>query len=160
MDTKIIFLDFDGVLDDDEFLSKNGYSGWYKRIHDKVKGKDFSPRCISQLNRIVKQTGAGVVIISSWRINHTTKELHDLLKDNGFKGRVIGKTDTIGIRQEEVSQYLFKLEDPLPKSEYVIIDDEDFYNDEDFSDRFIQVEYPYCLNEEKADKAIKLLLGR
>lgn len=89
---KIIFLDFDGVLN---------HQNWYKRRIDEVDSEDFSshypfyefdPESISQLNRIIDETKAKVVISSTWRHGRSITELQELLDRVGFIGEVIDKT--------------------------------------------------------------------
>lgn len=61
---KIIFLDFDGVMDTayyDHILSKEG-----KPLDDEY-GAIFDPYCIQNLKRIIEETGADIVVSSSWK---------------------------------------------------------------------------------------------
>ena len=61
---KIIFLDFDGVMDTayyDHVLAKEGKPG-----NDKY-GTIFDPYCVQNLKRIIDETGAKIVVSSSWK---------------------------------------------------------------------------------------------
>ena len=61
---KIIFLDFDGVMDTayyDHILNKNGLPE-----SDKY-GVVFDPNCIKNLKAIIDNTGADIVVSSSWK---------------------------------------------------------------------------------------------
>ena len=61
---KIIFLDFDGVMDTayyDHVLHKEGKPG-----NDKY-GTIFDPYCVQNLKRIIDETGAKIVVSSSWK---------------------------------------------------------------------------------------------
>lgn len=89
---KIIFLDFDGVLN---------HELWYKRRHEEMDSEsieshypynEIDPLAIDQLNRIIEQTGAKVVVSSTWRHGKTVQELYEFLTFVGFKGEVISKT--------------------------------------------------------------------
>lgn len=89
---KIIFLDFDGVLN---------HEMWYKRRFQEMDMElytskypyyEFDPLSIEQLNRIIEQTGAKVVVSSTWRHGKTPQQLQELLENVGFKGEVISKT--------------------------------------------------------------------
>jgi hypothetical protein len=89
---KIIFLDFDGVLN-----SEN----WYRRRFNEIgttdiSGKyplyEFDPLSIKELNRIVEQTGASVVVSSSWRVGNRIEDLQQMLDAVGFVGNVIDTT--------------------------------------------------------------------
>lgn len=57
---KVIFLDIDGVL------------VTFKEVHDKRQSNgmhSFSQECVSRLNKIIDETGAELVLSSSWRIH-------------------------------------------------------------------------------------------
>lgn len=61
---KIIFLDFDGVMDTayyDHVLGSNGLPQTDKW------GAIFDPSCIASLRRIIDATGADIVVSSTWK---------------------------------------------------------------------------------------------
>lgn len=87
---KIIFLDFDGVLNHQE---------WYKRrIHLKDDEEyeypncEFDPNSIYELNRIIERTRADVVVSSTWRIGKRPIDLQRMLENVGFIGKIIDVT--------------------------------------------------------------------
>ena len=89
---KIIFLDFDGVL--------NSHN-WYKVRSTFVDGHsiqaqypfyEIDPSAITNLNRIISETGAKVVVSSTWRLGRTPTQLMDILKPCGFVGEIIDCT--------------------------------------------------------------------
>lgn len=89
---KIIFLDFDGVLN---------HENWYTRRMNEVNSEDFTsfypfyefdPKSIDQLNRIIDATGAKVVVSSTWRIGYDVVTLQSFLDRVGFIGEIIDKT--------------------------------------------------------------------
>src|SRR4051812_35357809 len=84
--SKIIFLDFDGVLNSQLWYKARKTSQWRPGDHD------LSPDSVKLLNVLVKQTGAKVVVSSTWRLNRTVEELQTILDGVGFDGEVIGKT--------------------------------------------------------------------
>jgi hypothetical protein len=56
---KILFIDFDGVI-----------------VHSKYEhGRDVDPACLARVRRICKESGAQVVIHSTWVYLHTPEEL-------------------------------------------------------------------------------------
>jgi hypothetical protein len=92
---KVIFLDFDGVLN-----SEN----WYRRRMDLInEGKyernypssEFDPESIKELNRIISETDAKVVISSTWRIGKRVIDLQNMLNEVGFIGEIIDATPHI-----------------------------------------------------------------
>lgn len=85
---KIVFLDFDGVLNSHLFMMK-------ERLRDPstsggVAGIDSE--AVARLNAICARTGAVVVVSSSWRYGHPLVELREILGGAGFVGEVIDTT--------------------------------------------------------------------
>lgn len=89
---KVIFLDIDGVLN---------HQNWFSRRHKEVDQNDivshypfyeFDPKSVEQLNRIINETGAKVVVSSTWRLGRTITQLQEILDRVGFIGEVIDKT--------------------------------------------------------------------
>lgn len=76
---KILFLDFDDVLNTAETLAR---------------GELFEPLNVEALNAIVDRTDAGIVVTSMWRLGASANELEELLVEAGVHatGRVIGLT--------------------------------------------------------------------
>ena len=78
---KIIFLDVDGVLNNDDTTSTYGvYVGWEKK-------------CVDRLNYIIRKTNAAVVISSSWRLHRSMNEIIHLFNvEMGICGTILGST--------------------------------------------------------------------
>ena len=77
---KLIFLDIDGVLVTLSDLS-------VRLKHEKI----VNEKCVKNLNRIIIETGAKIVISSAWRFNGLN-EMRCILKFWGVLGEVIGAT--------------------------------------------------------------------
>jgi hypothetical protein len=113
----IIFLDIDGVL------RTHGSDLWWSN----ELGKDippfhkrlFSKDAVENLNYIVALTGAKVVITSTWRIYYTLDELINVFRERGFNGKIIGTTEILENRGDEIIDWLnnHKIDN------YVVIDD-------------------------------------
>ena len=88
MNTKLIFLDFDGVLNSQL---------WYIETKGKRELDDLDTSAIERLNNLIKRTDAKVVVTSTWRLGRTIEELQATLDRNGFKGEVVGKTRDLRI---------------------------------------------------------------
>lgn len=118
---KIVFLDFDGVLNS------------MADFNFKTTSSLFDAPYIARLNAIVVQSGAKVVISSSWRVNHSLDELRKLLHAAGFQGDVIDCTpifqyDTVQglcdigeIRSAEIRAWMDA--HPVPIASFVVLDD-------------------------------------
>ena len=88
---KIIFLDFDGVMDTeyyDRILSEAG-----EPISDEY-GLLFDPECVKHLKYIIDNTGADIVVSSTWKDLMSYKEIQDMWKYRGLPGFVTDVTPT------------------------------------------------------------------
>jgi len=113
---KVIFLDVDGVLN---------YSECWSRPESKGKGTlIWDKDCIAQLNRIVKETGAKIVLSSTWRLyqDHYNAVLYQM----NIEGEIIDKTTDLrnfdnAQRGDEIDAWLSH----HPEVEkFVILDDD------------------------------------
>lgn len=89
----IIFLDIDGVLnhvdtryEDIPLRRKNG-----EKLQVPV-----DPDCMTRLNRLIAQTGASIVISSSWRLFVSLEELGSALFCCGLVAGIVGETPNLG----------------------------------------------------------------
>ena len=87
---KIIFLDFDGVLNTEHYQRLLSYQG--KAWKDEY-GAFFDPEAVLQLRRIVDATNADVVIESSWKYLGLAA-MQEMWKERDLPGKVIGITDS------------------------------------------------------------------
>lgn len=94
---KVIFLDVDGVLNNDTHARcAGGYSS-------------FDPDSIDQLNRVLIETGAFIVISSTWRYFYNIDRFNGLFTLEGLvPGRVIDMTarDDDLCRGEQIDAWL------------------------------------------------------
>lgn len=168
---KFLFLDIDGVLNHEEF---------YRIRFEKLKNKEelppyplceFDSFCVGQVNRILAETNANLVISSSWRFD---KDLKNILQKVGLNIDKFEITPYLGgaIRGLEIKQYIDdlllsdKYRDKFSFSErmhpekvirYCIIDDDsDMLYDQRFN--FVQTNaHSKGLTKRLADKVIKIL---
>jgi len=150
---KIIFLDVDGVL--------NFWNCWLGETPNVLRGKSktlvLSIDAINQLNRIVKETGAKIVLSSTWR---RFKDHYDFLLESPIEGEIIGETpDLLYDLSRETSRGL-EIKEWLENEygeecKFVILDDDD--DMADLIDHFIQTDFETGLTEEIADLAISKL---
>lgn len=110
---RVIFLDFDGVLNSEQTKPKGELS------------YGLHPELVERLNVLVETTHAAVVVSSSWRKGSRWEEA---LRTAGFTGTILGVTgsDPKGFRGEEVDAWL--RDHGKDVRQYAILDDEhDFY---------------------------------
>jgi hypothetical protein len=139
-DIKIIFLDVDGVL--------NGYNKWTYRIisiskllhipvrviRNTLKIFEVKEKYVKRLSKIVKRTGAKIVMSSSWRFGYWNtpheekcrdqKRLHDLLSKYNLEVIDITPNSANGKREDEINQWLKQTQ--LTVDKFAILDDESF----------------------------------
>ena len=140
---KLVFLDFDGVLNCDLSVCELGTR--YK----------FWPASIRALNELLTQSGARVVISSTWREHWTLSENAASLESAGLlRGRVVGKTCVSGgERGLEIDSWLRSV--PYPVESFVILDDKD-----DMAmhvERLVRVDSKIGLGTKEVRKAIEVL---
>ena len=106
MKVKVIFVDVDGVLNSDDFI-------------DNVKGKqDIDIKAILLLKRAIDETGAKIVMDTSFRYTKSFSNVQEMLLQNGI---MFDKTPFIdNERGKEIKQYLAEHKDI---EDYILLDD-------------------------------------
>lgn len=90
---RVIFLDIDGVLNTGEWLHRNmTFTGSLSEMPEEWWVGLLDPSLVENLNDLIRQTGAEVVISSSWRRYNDPVTLQRVLEGAGFCGKVIGAT--------------------------------------------------------------------
>lgn len=133
MTFRLIFLDFDGVLN---------HATWRPRHADpaidlvtsdpseRYALRSLDPAAVQVLEQIVTQLDARVVISSSWRLDWSVPKLNWFLQYHGFTHAILGTTPDATrwntgasprTRGAEIAAWLAALAVP---AEYVILDDE------------------------------------
>ena len=164
---KVIFLDIDGVLNTKEFHSK------LKEDTPKDEfGYAFDPDAVANLAHIIEETGAEIVISSSWKFYGVPK-LRKMWKIRNLPGTIIDITPNtisdemllnanldemeLGVcRGNEIKEWLFRHQGEV--SNYVIIDDFDDLLQEQETHAVI-TNTLIGINREDAERAIEILNG-
>ena len=152
---KIIFLDFDGVMDTARYELILRISG---RPSVDAYGTIFDPECVWNLKQIIDKTGAKIVVSSSWKDLLSFEVLLDMWEKRGLPGEVIGTTPyTLKCRNRGDEIDLWLKECP-EECQYVILDDIDGSNfNEHQLERLVVVDAVKGLDEVAAEKAIEML---
>ena len=139
----IIFLDVDGVLNSAKELSEG----------------PFSKISLNVLKRIVDETNAKIVVISSWRLlEFSRKILLSELEKYHLKESVIGMTPHLpSNREEEIMTYLKSNE--FPNLNFIILDDQ-VIEYQDLEEHVIKIDPYFGLNEEHLEICIHLLTSK
>lgn len=152
---KIIFLDFDGVMDTayyDHILNKNGLPE-----ADKY-GVVFDPDCINNLKTIIDNTGADIVVSSSLKDFMSYKEILEMWEYRKLPGFVTDVTPIPPHRRNRGDEIDAWLQECKTECQYVIIDDLDASNFNEHQIPKLLVVNPFNgLDENTAERAIKLL---
>ena len=150
---KIIFLDFDGVLNTEYYQGLLQFQG--EQWQDQY-GAFFDPRAVRQLKRVIDATGADIVVESSWKYLGL-EAMQELWRVRNLPGRVIDITPSLtgnASKGEEIAAWLS--EHATLDTPYVIIDDEYVVLDTQIP-YFIWTNPYEGLTEEQADRAISIL---
>lgn len=117
---KVLFLDFDGVVNNAEY--RNSVPDYYSNFIDELR--------MPFLKQIVEETGAIIVLTTTWRmywdecdirVSEDTQKINNIFAEYGL--RIYSKTDTFDEnRNFEISLWLCRNE----VENYVILDDIDF----------------------------------
>lgn len=168
---KIIFLDFDGVLNTEHNQNMLLYKG--KAWKDK-HGAFFDLKAVAELNRIVEETKADIVIESSWKYLGL-EAMRQMWRDRNMPGNVIDVTPSSASNNWLLNANLDEM-DPAhtqwkgveiaswiaenlhDEDRYVIIDDEYVILDSQLPHFILTNPYDGIIPE-LADRAIKLLNG-
>ena len=128
MSDKVIFLDIDGVIQSPRYCIAMNQSGFLAA---------FEPAAMSMLRNLIKESGAKIVISSTWRMGdnaQTERELKMFFRVCGFKEIANAfhdewRTDSDGeLRGEEIKRWLEK--HPECQECYLILDDDSDMLDE------------------------------
>lgn len=171
---KVIFLDFDGVLNALYYPKQlaDGGQAWRDRF-----GVLFAPECIAQLERIIAATGAHIIISSSWKIpfeGETNEMALNCLKEmweaRQYPGRIDGAIPNLTVQEildmhcgeDPICHKRFEIEQWLRQhpecTSFVIIDDEGIVPPK-YESHFIQTDRMVGLQKGDANRAIGILHG-
>ncbi len=160
---KVIFLDFDGVLQ----IGKHD-NPWKGRTVDKVEytncdeyGFYFDAGCVGRLKQLIAQTNAGVVISSAWRFEGE-RIMRELLEDRNMPGELYAIIPFEG--HEMIDDFnafsrgdcILQWQMQHGSSSYVILDDVDDFRSSQ-KKFFIQTTFEIGFSEVDLKKAITIL---
>ena len=147
MNDRIIFLDVDGVLNNGTWALEM-YDQGVRVYHDDLL---YEPSLV-QLRRIVDETGAAIVVSSSWRqISVAYQHLKEWLAKFGME--VYDRTPYVGgMRGDHITAWFNR---HPGEYRYVILDDDDDMGRH--MDHLVRTDFDDGLTAEKADECIRRL---
>jgi hypothetical protein len=153
---KVLFLDFDGVLNNCEWMKKINWQDRPISMFEKDK-REIDPTRVKMISDLALEFNASIVISSSWRILLSLEELKALLYGSGLDQRiqVIGVTpqDSRGFRGSEVETWLKNTHHTI-ESHVIFDDDGDFHKDQPL----VQTSWDSGLQEAHIDLARGFLI--
>lgn len=155
---KVIFLDFDGVLCNRESINA-GYKARTAPGQDPYRAH---PDCVAALNRIIEQTGAVIVVSSTWRkCKNPRATMAETLKRWNVNGTVIDVTPELcgaeynyKRRGSEIQLWLDTYTRHKIESFVILDDDADMGN---LGHHLVRCDMGVGLTVADADKAIVML---
>lgn len=155
---KFLFLDIDGVLNSEYFYSLTA-SGDKSLVCespslDQFFKENLDSAAIDRVIRICSETGAEIVLSSSWRLD---ENVYDRLMPSGLMiyrktPSLYWKYQTFLCRGEEIAEYLRQ----NPAEAYCILDDDDDMLASQ-KPNFILIDSCFGLTDSDADRAIEIL---
>ena len=147
---KILFLDIDGVLNTDR-------QQWYCQMNsiapvDKF-GYAFDSKAVENLATILEETGAEIVISSSWKFLGL-QTLQKMWKDRNMPGTILYITPDGDNKGLKIDEWLLKHESQV--SGYAIIDDENDMQPEQ-QEHFVQTNSQFGITLKDADRVMTIL---
>lgn len=151
-DLRVLFLDIDGVLNTRAYVER---AGWSPPLGSAGDVLIIDPAAVEHLNFVVEQTGAVIVVSSSWRITYPLEVLTAMLEERGFRGRVYGATPELPgrNRSREIAEWLRD----HPVDAFAIVDD-DGASGADFAPSFVLTSFEEGLTWTHADRLVRILL--
>lgn len=115
---KIIFLDVDGVLNSTRSMVAFKGCGF---MRDNQSWKQLDPVAIKLLQHVVEETGASVVLSSTWRIGALQEDIEQFSEFLGVEIIAVTGRSPDGIRGKEIQKWL---DLSAGVDSFVIVDDD------------------------------------
>lgn len=161
--SRIIFLDIDGVLNDDQTYRRIQEAKRERTGSAVVSARDLVdvdaivPEYVERLNRIIGRTSAWCVLSSSWRKARGLHAIQKTLETRGFDGQLVDKTpDKFSYvpRHREIKWWLERCH---TKPEAFVILDDDQEAGVGLTEHYVHV--PDGLQDEHVERAVRVPPG-
>ena len=156
---KYIFLDIDGVLNNEKY-TKLCYEKFHRKHPFFCNNVPFDPSSLIQLAYLCnyirsKDDEPYVVLTSSWRLHDVDREVAAArLEEYNIQIKDITTKDIYLERGEQIKQYLDKIDHPV---DFVILDDESFDIEEYFPDELVLTDFRIGFTSKEKTKAKEIL---
>ncbi len=149
---KVIFLDFDGVLNTDDWdpvCNADTFSAEWLAQH-------LNPRLVSRVATVADATGAVVVLSTSWRTAFPLCDLEQIVSWAGWNAPIIGATPQMNRQPRDYEIHVWLKRSGV--TSYVILDDDEMTDDE-LRRRQVLCDSTRGLEEWQVDEAVEILNG-
>lgn len=147
MTTRVLFLDIDGVMNT------------LSTPVDPALGLTslLLPRCVAALDRIVRASGAVVVVTSTWRLTMPLTELRAHFAAAGSSAEIVDITPDLDAprREREIAAWLAAQPEP-PRAFCILDDDRDM---DAFATRLVRTDSHRGLGDDEVPRVLALLAG-
>lgn len=166
----VIFLDFDGVLNTENYICCRIYAG--EKLSDGF-GHLFDPLAMCFLESLLKKTDAKIVVSSSWRLSGI-KWMRELWKTRGYYGEIadvtFSKTTTWYAKQKKILEkkseritrgdeiYAYLKTHPGIKNYVILDDDTDMLPEQE--DHWVITNQMYGFDCRSYERALEILTGK
>jgi hypothetical protein len=152
---KIIFLDIDGVMNTASWL--NTQPPFSLRLYPE---RALHPVAVQRLNDITEQTGAAIVISSTWRMKMGLQRLREVFAGVGLRATIIDVTPSLPMRDDTLAlhreQELISWLRRHPEVQaYIVLDDLPIGGA--FSPTAILIDPEVGLTDDDASRAVDIL---
>lgn len=165
---KLVFCDIDGVLNSFEaHIDPNMPHETWNPETMAAFGIELEvfKEYVDRVNRIVEETGARIVLSSSWRVGYLADyaDVIIYLHNSGLKGFIVGRTpwldedgEAYHTRGEEINGW-FENHPNEEIESFVVLDDNELGKFCPFEDNFVRTNHKIGIQDEDVEKAIKIL---
>ena len=147
---KILFLDIDGVLNTDR-------QQWHCQMNNLAPvdkfGYAFDSNAVENLATILEETGAEIVILSSWKFLGL-QTLQKMWEDRKLPGTILDITSDGKSKGWEIDEWLMECESQVNR--YAIIDDENDMQTKQ-QKHFVQTNSQFGITCKDAERVITIL---
>ena len=113
MNRYYVFIDIDGVLNNEQFYKRTKNCTWDL----------FDPDAVTLLNNLTNKFNAKYVLISFWRKTYGTDTVREIFKKNKIEGKISNSISLVMNKKDGILNWLNK-QSKLDTLKFVIIDDQ------------------------------------
>lgn len=150
---RVIFLDVDGVLNSRRwFMANAGKTGKRSTLGE------IDPDAAARVQRLVDETGARIVVSSTWRLLYQLHDLRRMFEARGLHAPLFDRTPpTIGDRRrgDDIQAWLDEHHDSLGIEGMVILDDDS--DMKHLKPWLVQTTFEHGLTDDHVTRAVEML---